>query len=176
MRESGQDSWLWFIMNYSWSFSWTPFFIVQRFMLNFYLTESSFKLLHRCVTIATRVILYSLLWFTYLNCFLKLILHVYTQNLYFSYFPRILVQGGFHKKYFEVLYLKFIPKIILEIVLELLRGATGLFQQGLSLGSFKNSFVGDFGTPSLNPSPELLQTRPGITSWKNYQVQFPLQF
>ncbi len=51
-------------------------------------------------------------------------------------------------------------KIILEIVTRI---ATGMFQQGLSLGSFKNSFVGDFGTLALNPSHELIATRPAIT-------------
>ena len=46
-------------------------------------------------------------------------------------------------------------KIILEVVTRI---ATGMFQQGLSLGSFKNSFVGDFGALSLSPSPKLIVT------------------
>ena len=61
-------------------------------------------------------------------------------------------------------------KIILGIITRnamriVTRIATEMFQQGLSLDSFKNSFVGDFATPSHNPSPELLATRPSVILW-----------
>ena len=57
-----------------------------------------------------------------------------------------------------------------------MRIATEVFQLGLSLGSFKNSFVGDFGTLSHNPSLELLATLPRYNLMNRYVVQFPLQF
>ena len=38
-----------------------------------------------------------------------------------------------------------------------------LFQLGLSLDSFKNSFVGDFATLALNPLLQLLETRPSVS-------------
>ena len=60
----------------------------------------------------------------------------------------------------RVVILKIYSKAILKIVTRI---ATGMFQQGLSLDSFKNSFVGDFGTLALNPSHRLIATRPTIT-------------
>lgn len=52
-------------------------------------------------------------------------------------------------------------KIILEIVTRIaVRVVTEMFQLSLSLGSFKNSFVGDFATLTLNPSPRPIVTRP----------------
>ena len=59
-------------------------------------------------------------------------------------------------------------KIILEIVTRIAmrivtRIVTGVFQLCLSLGSFKNSFVGDFATLALSPSPRPVVTRPTVT-------------
>ena len=42
-----------------------------------------------------------------------------------------------------------------------------MFQLSLSLDSFKNNFVGDFGTLAHNPSPRPFATRPTTTLWTN---------
>ncbi len=73
----------------------------------------------------------------------------------------------------RVVILKIYSKTILKIVTRI---ATGMFQQGLSLDSFKNSFVGDFGTLALNPSPEPIATRPTVTLWTDIWYNSPLWF
>ena len=61
----------------------------------------------------------------------------------------------------RVVILKIYSKTILKIVTRII---TVVFQLYLSLGSFKNSFVGDFGTLPHNPSQRPIATHPTITS------------
>ena len=141
-------------------------------MLRYSLTESSFKLLHRCVTIATWVVLLTLLRFTYLNYYLKLILYsllIITTWITF-------LESWYREDATRVV-LRVVVRIYSMIILEIVnRIATevlwGVFQQGLSLDSFKNSFVGDFATLALRPSLELLATHPRAILRYRYLLQF----
>ena len=134
-------------------------------MLKGSLTESSFKFKHRCVTIITQVILQTLLKYllqsTYLNYFLKLILYSLLRIYTLVTSPESWCREDSTKVCLRVVILKIYSKIILEIVTRIAtRIITGVFQQGLSLGIFKNSFVGDFGTLALKPPHRLIATPP----------------
>ena len=135
------------------------------------------KFINRCVTIdawvVLRNILYSLLQITYLNCFLKLILYSLLRIYTLVTSPESWCREDSTKVCLRVVVLGIYYKIILEVVTRI---ATGMFQQGLSLGSFKNSFVGDFGALSLNPSHRLIATHPHYNLMNRYLIHFPLQF
>ena len=82
-------------------------------------------------------------------------------------------RGDSTKVCLRVVILKIYSKIILEIITRIV---TGLFQLCLSLDSFKNSFVGDFGTLSLIILIIILLTHPAITLWIAIRYSSTLQF
>ena len=78
-------------------------------------TESSFKLLHRCITIDARTILWTLLKYllqiTYLNYFLKLILYSLLRIYTWVIFLESWYREAATRVVWRLLYLKFIPKL-----------------------------------------------------------------